>query len=307
MSRNKLIIAAAGSGKTTLIVNEALTISNKNILITTFTEANRDEIRKKIIDKTRGYIPKNITVQTWFSFLLQHGVRPYQGIMDNNLHSRKIGFLLFEGKSGIRFKDKKGKPYYWGEKDFYKYYFTSELKIFSDKIAQFVCKCNNKCHNEVIKRFTRIYPYIFIDEVQDLAGWDLELLKLLFESISEIFMVGDPRQATYTTNDSSKHIKYRNGKIKDFIESECKKDICIIDSDTLKISHRNNKSICDFSSKLYPEFPKTEPCDCQICRKYNPDHQGIFVIKEKDVPDYIEKYKPITILRYQKSLYPELN
>lgn len=34
---NKLIISAAGSGKTTRIISEALAIKNKNVLLTTLT------------------------------------------------------------------------------------------------------------------------------------------------------------------------------------------------------------------------------------------------------------------------------
>ena len=74
---DKLIIAAAGSGKTTFLVNQALSIQDSRVLITTFTEANEQEIKKKFIE-ANGCIPPNVTVQTWFSFLLQHGVKPYQ-------------------------------------------------------------------------------------------------------------------------------------------------------------------------------------------------------------------------------------
>ena len=44
---NKLIIAAAGSGKTTHLVNEALKVKDGKVLITTYTEANEKEIIKK--------------------------------------------------------------------------------------------------------------------------------------------------------------------------------------------------------------------------------------------------------------------
>jgi len=73
---NKLIIAAAGAGKTTYLINEALK-QDKEVLITTYTEANESEIKKKFIE-INGAIPKNVTIQTWFSMLLQHGVKPYQ-------------------------------------------------------------------------------------------------------------------------------------------------------------------------------------------------------------------------------------
>ena len=59
---NKLIIAAAGAGKTTYLINEALK-QNKEVLITTYTEANESEIKKKFIE-INGAIPKNVTIQT---------------------------------------------------------------------------------------------------------------------------------------------------------------------------------------------------------------------------------------------------
>ena len=51
----------------------------------------------------------------------------------------------------------------------------------------------------------KAYQYICIDEIQDLAGYDLEIIKLLFESSSSVLLVGDPRQVTYLTNHSQKH------------------------------------------------------------------------------------------------------
>ena len=49
--------------------------------------------------------------------------------------------------------------------------------------------------------------YIFIDEVQDLAGSDLELIKLLFKTNSNTTLVGDPRQVTYLTHNEKKFWK----------------------------------------------------------------------------------------------------
>ena len=47
---SKLIIAAAGSGKTTSIVREALAKpQTEKVLITTYTEANAESIKQKII------------------------------------------------------------------------------------------------------------------------------------------------------------------------------------------------------------------------------------------------------------------
>jgi DNA helicase-2/ATP-dependent DNA helicase PcrA len=38
MKNNKLIIAAAGSGKTTYLINEAMKFKDERVLITTYTE-----------------------------------------------------------------------------------------------------------------------------------------------------------------------------------------------------------------------------------------------------------------------------
>jgi len=51
MNNNKLIIAAAGSGKTTYLVKQVLKVKEANVLITTYTEANEEEIRKKFFKK----------------------------------------------------------------------------------------------------------------------------------------------------------------------------------------------------------------------------------------------------------------
>jgi len=306
MSKNKLMIAAAGSGKTTFLVKEALRVKDKNVLITTYTEANETEIRKKIIEETKGYIPKNITIQTWFSFLLQHGVRPYQNIMNNELHEKKIGFYLTERLSGFRYNNINNQPTYWGENNLFKFYFTKDFKIYSDKISKFIVECNNKTKGDLIDRISRIYAYLFIDEVQDLAGWDLEILKLLFETSSYILLVGDPRQVTYLTHHPRKYTDYKDGKVDKFIKEKCKKDICDVDTETLNKTHRNNEDICEFSSKLFPEYTPCKPCTCEKCRSYSETHEGIFLIKEEDIKEYCEKYSP-TILRFNKAIYPELN
>ncbi len=62
---NKVVIAAAGSGKTTYLVREALKVRDDNVLITTYTESNEAEIKQKIFE-INGHIPPNIIVITWF-------------------------------------------------------------------------------------------------------------------------------------------------------------------------------------------------------------------------------------------------
>lgn len=295
MKTNKLIIAAAGAGKTTFLVEEALKQKDGNVLITTYTLANEEEIRKKIIEINKC-IPENITVQTWFSFLLQHGVRPYQGcLFEKNVK----GMILVNKQSAFRYKHENGFSVYHKEENIPKHYFTDTFKIYSDKLSKFVFKCNQKSDGAVIDRLSRIYSHIFVDEVQDLAGYDLELLKLLFGSDSNILMVGDPRQVIYLTHNERKFEKYRDGKIKDFIQNKCKNSNCEIDEETLNLSHRNNELICSFSSKLYPTFTA-----CTSNQKEVTKHDGVFLLKKQDVKKYLDAYNPAQL---RNSIKVEVN
>ena|SRR3990167_664520 len=294
MNKNKLIIASAGSGKTTHIVSEAQKIKESQVLITTYTEANELEIRNRFTA-----IPKNITIQTWFSFLLEHGVKPYQSIIID----RKInGMILVSSASGIKYVNKRGIPVgYNEESEVEKHYLSSDDRIYSDKISKFVCACNKKSSGAILKRLAQIYKHIFIDEVQDLAGYDLELIQLMMREGIIVSLVGDPRQVTYLTHHPKKYPKYKDGKIKDFIINELPKNIsCDIDETTLSVSHRNNQEICDISSRLYPDFAASSPCDCKKCAASRTvQNRGLFFVRPEHVEHYLAE-KKVVQLRWDK-------
>ena len=302
LTKNKLIIAAAGSGKTTFLIDEALKQKEGKVLITTYTQANEAEIRKKIIEKNKC-IPKNVTIQTWFSFLLKHGVRPFQGI----LFEKKIkGLILVNSQSGLKAyrspcQDCKRKsivdanckkcknPIYFGEeKEFEKYYFSNSLKIYSDKLSKFVFRCNEKSNGNVIDRISRIYSHIFIDEVQDLAGYDLELLKLFFNCSSNTLLVGDPRQGTYSTNSAPKNKQFKKANIVNFFSDQI--DNLLKDDTSLMTNHRCNKPICDLSNILFPNFQATTSGN-----NIATEHSGVFFIKPQDVESYLQKFEPVQL------------
>ena len=282
---NKLIIAGAGTGKTTFLVNEALKTSEE-VLITTFTEANEKEIRKKFIE-LHGFIPNHVTIKTWFSMLIQHGVKPYQSY----LFDKKINGMILVNRQSAQ---------YIAEVNTEKHYFSNEYKIYSDKLSKFVVKCNEKSKNFVFNRISNIYTYIYIDEVQDLAGYDLEVIKLFFQINSNIILVGDPRQTTYKTHHERLNGKYKDGKIKNYLEDKCKKIDYVIDEDTLNCTYRNNKLICDFSLKLYPEYKILESRQNE-----DKEHLGVFFIKKKDVDKYLELFNPIQLRDSRKIIINE--
>ncbi len=289
---NKLIIAAAGSGKTTRLVEEALKNKDKRVLITTYTQANEAEIRKKIIEVNKC-IPENITVQTWFSFLLQHGVRPFQIA----IYEKKIkGLLLVNQQSA---------PYTSEDKEFEKHYFTPDRKLFTDKLSKFVFRCNEKTNGAVIDRISRIYTHIYVDEVQDLAGYDLELLKLLFNCNSNILLVGDPRQGTYSTNSAPKNKQYKKTQIIYFFNS-FPKDSIEIDNESLNINYRCIAPICTLSDKFFPGLPGVQSGNTNTT-----DHDGVFFVREADVENYLKTYTPLQLRDSRRTAvnenYPVMN
>ena len=276
MNSNKLIIAAAGSGKTTFLINESLKKSANKVLITTYTQANEEEIRKKFI-KVNKCIPENIAILTWFSFLLKHGVRPYQGC----LFGDDIKGLILVNNQSARYSK---------EKDIKKHYFTNGRKIYSDKISKFVCICNEKSSGSVVDRLSRIYSHIYIDEAQDLAGYDLELLKLLFKCNSSTLLVGDPRQATYSTNNASKNKKYKKSKIIHFFEDIPNEIEIEIDDTSLAINYRCISDICNLSNKLFPDLQSAKSGNTKTT-----EHDGVFLVRTQDAEEYLQKFNPVQL------------
>ncbi len=276
---NKVIIAAAGSGKTTHIVNQAIRNMDKHILITTFTDANTEEIKKKFYQKC-GCVPKNVSVKPWFTFLLSQCVRPYQG----KLHKPRIDNLfLVSGQSA---------PFIPEDKIFL-HYFDKCGRIYSDKISKFACRCNEQSKGMVIYRLSQIYDAIYIDETQDLSGWDLEFLYLLFLSDLEILCVGDPRQSTLRTNNSSKNKSKSQTNLLSHFRAIAKDYSLEIDTNTLDTNHRSVKDICDFSNSLYSseDWPQTQS-------DFNPEgesHLGVFLVDSQDVDSYLTKYNPVQL------------
>ena len=291
---SKLMIAGAGSGKTTFLINEALKIKNEPVLITTFTDANEESIRQAIICQN-GCIPNNITVQTWFSFLLQQGVKPYQSYIYEGDIS---GLFLVNQKSGVKFNTNRG-PVYYSERET-GYYISKSGQIYSDKISCFVVKANEKSNGIVIERIKRLYPNIFIDEVQDLSGYDLELIKLLENVCCNLILVGDPHQVTYHTHEENKNKKYKDGCIAEYVMDNC--NSIKIDDTTLNVSYRNPQQICDLANQLYPEM---KPCHSKGL-SISSEHVGVYMVRLSHVDEYMKKYKPIQLRdRANKTVRPE--
>lgn len=146
----------------------------------------------------------------------------------------------------------------------------------------------------------------FVDEIQDMAGYDLEIIKCLFSLNSDVLLVGDPRQVTYHTHDEAKYKKYIDGNIKEFIEQECSEFSVDIDETTLNKTYRNNKPICKFANSIYSNFKP-----CEYVEHKPTGHDGVFFVSPSDVDAYLSTYQPMQLRDTRRtsvnSTYPVIN
>lgn len=306
MTDNSIYIASAGSGKTSFILSQVYKLlhegieDNKYIIIITYTIRNQENIRERLIKKI-GYIPKRIIVIGWYTFLLDYWIRPFKGTVLDILYDKHIGLTYVEGQSGIIKVN--GQTICTYHNDIEKFLDSKKENLYSDKLSEFAYLCYKKNPISLLERLSNIINTIFIDEAQDLSGWDFELVKTMLKSASKLKCVlcGDPRQHTYDTSASSKNKKYKGNIVlyaKEKINTKTKKYVRI-DTETLNLSHRCIQQICDFASIVSNEYPRTQSCNCKECCKRRNDYPhktGMFLLKKKDVKAYIEEYQPISLI-----------
>ncbi len=222
----RVIFAVAGSGKTTHIIN-SLSL-DKRSLVVTYTENNYNHIKCKIIEKF-GFIPRNITVQTYFTFLYSFCYLPFLHFAWN---SKGINWDYPPSYTlKLRRADKR-------------FYIDSYSRLYSNRIAKLVVE---NAAQDVRARLEKYYDNFLVDEVQDFAGNDFNLLKMLCGSEIGILFVGDFYQHTFDTSRDGQ----TNANIFDDFTKYKKhfSDVGLkVDTDTLSHSFRCPPSVCEFIS-----------------------------------------------------------
>jgi DNA helicase II / ATP-dependent DNA helicase PcrA len=284
-SDNRVIIACAGSGKTTRLVEEALKDPDKRIAMVTYTNSNAREIKAKFGERNSG-VPGRVDVLTWFEFLLRECARPYQKAKFDRWPVTSMLFVEQRSTKGI------------SEANTPRYYFSSGRQIYSDKVARFAFECETRSHGRVSGRLARIYTDIFVDEFQDLAGWDLEVIEFLLRSPLRVTLVGDPRQFVYRTNPSGKNSQYLGVGIVQRVHEWEKAGLCA--SESMSKTYRCSEEICAFSNLLWPgmEPMVSEPRDSS-------DHEGVFLVGEDVVERYLWRFGPRVLRQSKRSPSPD--
>lgn len=211
---NYLVVAGAGTGKTRVIIYRTLVllklgISDKNILILTFTNKAVLELK----DRIKEHSPNtNVVIETFHSFaykfLKKFSVNKNFSIInrDETLKIFKhIKFISIEDLlsllylftyNTLEFKNR-FKTFNKKEKETILLAFSNFEKIKKEKnLLSFHDLIFNFIELLKIKNIPLPFSHIMVDEFQDTDSFQIELLKLL--KCENIFAVGDDFQSIYS-------------------------------------------------------------------------------------------------------------
>ncbi len=282
-SSNVVKISAAGAGKTWDICHEALEAgrTGKRSLIVTYTNKGVDSIRKEICKQNDGVLHEKVLIKTWFRFLLSDWIKPYQNYMTGPKNVNVIKSIDFSEAYGIVNKFKTGTI---------RRYVTTGRNLRSNFVSEMAFCLNRESDFKVLHRLEEIYAHIYFDEIQDLAGYDLQLMELLLNSSIGITCCGDNKQATFSTHNARKNKAKTGRNIWAFFEDYDKRgNVSFIKK---LESRRFNQDICDFANSVHPVGDQITTIMDEVT-----EHDGVFLIRKEDVPDYFAWYKP-QVLRF---------
>ncbi len=280
VSVKKCVIAGAGTGKTTYLLNLALNApQGDNVLYLTYTVAASLHFEKRLKERL-GAVPRSITIMTWFSFLLSHGVRPFPYPLPG---VRPRGIHFTERKISPRRGVTRDKPSY--------YLANKENDVHSSRLAGLACLCDENASGEAVRRISDIFQLILVDEAQDLSSYDYDYLAKLMGTPSSVIVVGDPRQRTYATTHEGAHL---NETVFDYMVG---RELCEIDTDSLTVCHRCKPDVVSLANELFPDLPALRPAVQSV-------DEHVKILAEKEFVSYREELSAAMSLSWQTKALP---
>ncbi|WP_411960979.1 UvrD-helicase domain-containing protein [Pseudomonas mandelii] len=289
---NKLCMAGAGSGKTHKVITESIAEIKRGgkVLVVTYTTSNQQELRRRFLEIFGKHSDKFV-VKGLFSFYLEDMVRPYQqalfrrridGICFNqrNPHMRPDSTFMLPGRAE-QLDDSSYNP---------KHFLTPcETKAHTGFLAKLASRIMKVTKNSAAVRLGEIYTQVFFDEVQDLVGWDYEVLKGLNKVMpTPITCVGDFRQTVYETTFGQKAPKTAAEKIAAFKSMG-------FEDESLTLNRRCIQPICDVADAVHNGiYEATASAVKEVPPEFG-HHLGTFIVKESDVVEYIKVFDPMVL------------
>ena len=273
-SKNMLVNAVAGAGKTSTIIQKIKKINKENnknkILYLAFNKSVETELKNKVdLD--------NLDIKTFHSLAYSHIGYKYRDKLDNN-------YTVMNIVEDLKLDIKKQNNIYYAKtiKNIFEGYMNSEYINFEDipDIDKVVSKTKNFHNRELMKDLKRLfdlkknlksevkishsfylklyqldnpvlnYDYIFVDEAQDLNSVFIDVLQK--QKGKNIVLVGDKHQQIYSFRHSVNAMEKFNNFEQYFLSksfrfgdsvSDLSKKIIDITTDDIKISGNNKNQI----------------------------------------------------------------
>lgn len=277
---NVAVIATAGSGKTTVIINRIKRlitecgVTPENILAVTFSKKAKENIQNKLPDECCG-----VNVETFHSVALKivqdyaHGTyelwvkswekekclfdickglglcavkedMPYNDLLKfiatQKTNMRKSDNLIYD--NDLPFTNSNMKIVY----DEYEEYKERHAYIEFDDLLNMACEIFEESP-ETLEKYQNIYTYILADEFQDVSLNQALFLKHLSAKNNNLFVVGDGCQAIY---------QFRGGISKYLLDF----DIEWAGADTINLNtnYRCSKDIVTTANELAKHLPESK-------------------------------------------------
>ncbi|WP_341262010.1 UvrD-helicase domain-containing protein [Gordonia rubripertincta] len=280
---NTATLAVAGSRKTQSIVDACKDgPTDRRRLVLTYTLTGQRDLERRL---NAACDPQRIPeICGWYAFLLRQWVRPFLPLL---YPGRRLAGLNFEGSPA---SNRRGIVVASGEERF----LDSDSRAYKRFLSKLAVDVAEKAEGTVIDRLQRMYDEIYVDEVQDMTGYDLDILEQLLKSTSTIFLVGDIRQSVFDTNPQDpRHKIYRGLKMLDWFNAQHEHGRLDINysSDTWRCV----QDVATFADSIFDASFGFPPTISKQVRSSG--HDGVFVIAPEHVDAYVEAYRPVAVLR----------
>ncbi|MEN5250905.1 UvrD-helicase domain-containing protein [Alcaligenes aquatilis] len=269
---NSVTLAVAGSRKTQGIVDYCAELpTTRRALIVTFTQKNQSELKHRLAQHAGNHL--GIEVAGWYTLLLRHFCKPF---LPFKFPSRRILGFNFDGRPG---------RYASGLRRF----LDSNDHVYACELARLATELIADTQGALTQRLTAIYDEILIDEIQDLAGYDWDILDALLDTSIRVSMVGDIRQSVLSTNPRGQRNRgYAYTEAIHWFRSRQEQGRLSLTERTT--TWRCRQEIASFSDSIFNanwEFPPTHSENTE-----KTDHDGVFLVHPSHVPAYIERFSP---------------
>ena len=291
--RNVLVVAAPGSGKTTVIINrikylvDEVGVYTSNIIVITFTKAAALNMKNRYINTFhKESSPFFGTFHgLFYKILLREGanINIIEGYITNKIIEgvlrkysdevnedrvkeavNNISLFKTSGENINDFKPSIAKDIFMECYDAYdKYKKENNLWDFDDLTIKVLELFKN--NKRIREGYKRVFKYILVDEFQDCDDLQIEFLKLMTEGEeNSLFAVGDEDQCIYS---------FRGSKPEYMVSFD--KTFKSAKKYYLHINYRSNKNIIESSKKVISFNKERNKKDIQWYK----DKDGIILCK----------------------------